>query len=86
MNFDPFRDENLIRQLMKLRIQDEDRFMDLVYTTLESWPSVIVQDSAETGYKITTLRKLREHYESREDYEKCEFLFNMEKKLNHEEG
>lgn len=86
MNFDPFRDETLIRQLMQLRVQDEDRFMDLVYTTLESWPTVIVKDSAETEYKLTTLRKLREHYETKEDYEKCGFLFNMEKQLQHEEG
>jgi LmbE family N-acetylglucosaminyl deacetylase len=86
MKFDPFKDPDLIQRLMKLRAQDEDKFMELVYSTISSWPDKVSEKSEDSENKLKAIRKVREHYEQKENYERCAVLFNMEKKIDGKEG
>lgn len=88
MEYNPFHDPSLVRKLLELKLHDNDKYMDLVYTSIESWPALVMQDPTEVDAKLSALQKIRMHYEEKEQYERCAVISEIELKLikQNEEG
>lgn len=81
MNDDPLRNDEAIRKMLELRDQDPDAFADLFFEMLHQYPEIAIADYAPTEDKLSAIDRILKHYESKEVYEKCAFLFEIKKKI-----
>lgn len=77
----PFNDKKLIYELLKLRDENIDQFYDTVYSAMAAHPDLAVNDNSDPIKKLEALRRMRKHYESKEEFEKCAFIRNLVKKI-----
>lgn len=82
----PLYDEELLKQLHLLKDEDPHAFMDLVYTSLKSFPDAALEDEASIDNKIKAITKMMVHYEGTEMYEKCSFLLGLMNNIKDEKG
>jgi hypothetical protein len=82
----PLYDEELLRQMLLLKEKDPNAFMDLVYSSLKSFPDAALEDEASIDKKIKAITKMMAHYEGTEMYEKCSFLLGLMNKIKDEKG
>lgn len=82
----PLYDEELLNQMILLKEQDPNAFMDLVFQSLQSFPEAAVEDDADIDKKIRAITKMMKHYEGTETYEKCAFLLSLMNKIKDEKG
>lgn len=77
----PFNDKKLIYELLKLREKNVNEFYDTVYSAMAAHPDLAVEDEADHIKKLEALRRMRKHYEEREDFEKCAFIRDLVEKI-----
>jgi hypothetical protein len=82
----PLYDEQLLNQLLLLKEKDPNAFMDLVFSSLKSFPDAAIEDDADIDSKIKAITKMMNHYEGTETYEKCAFLLNLMNQIKDEKG
>ena len=74
-------DPEFIAMLEELKDKDIDTFMSLVLISLKTHPEFAVEDDTPTEDKIKAMKIVLKHFEEREDYEDCAFLFDIQKKI-----
>jgi len=77
----PFNDKKLIYALLQLREKNVNEFYDTVYAAMAAHPDLAVDDEADPIKKLEALRRMRKHYEGREDFEKCAFIRDLVRKI-----
>lgn len=81
MQEDPLRNDETIQKMLELRDQDPDGFADLFFEMIKQYPEIAIADSAPTEDKLAAIDRILKHYEAKEIYEKCAFLFEIKKKI-----
>lgn len=77
----PFNNKKLIYKLLKLRDENIDEFYNSVYAAMAMHPDLAVNDNSDPLKKLEALRRMRKHYEAKEDFEKCVFIRDLVKKI-----
>lgn len=77
----PFYDEEIIAELLRMQQQDPDQLMDMVLHIIKQHPDTVVQDEHSAQEKLKALAKIRKHYEEAEKYEDCQLLAQLEKRI-----
>jgi hypothetical protein len=72
----------LLRELKRLRDLDPEGFCNLIMKSLSFNPDAAVDDPAPKEIKINSLNRLKEYFESIEDYENCALLKNLIDRIN----
>lgn len=78
---DNFSEQDFIQMLMEVRDRDYDKFMELVLTSLKTYPDFAVEDDAPIENKLTAMKVILNHLEEKEDYEDCVFILDLQKKI-----
>lgn len=81
MSEDPLRDDEIIRNMLELRERDPDAFADLFLEIIRNYPEVAIEDAAPAEEKLAAIDRILKHYELKESYEECAFLFTIRKKI-----
>ena len=82
MQHNRFTDPDLIKQLKSLMKKDIDAFSRLIMRCLEEAPDEAILDSAPPEKKLKALGKLKDYFESIEDYENCATIKNIMDEIN----
>lgn len=72
----------LLRELKRLKDLDPEGFCNLIMKSLSFNPDAAVDDPAPKEIKINALNRLKEYFESIEDYENCALLKNLIDRIN----
>jgi len=62
-------------------LTDKNTTYNIIYEAIMNHPSYIIFSEAKTEHKVAVILKMINHYESREDYEKCAELLIIKKQL-----
>jgi hypothetical protein len=76
------QDEEFLATLLELRDQDLDMFMQLVLLSLKRFPDLAVEDDQPAEQKLEALKRMLAHFESKEEYEDCAFLRDLQKTIS----
>lgn len=68
-------------ELLALKEKDYDGFIDKLYDTLMEHLSDALVDSIDPEEKIAAIQVILEHYEKTERYERCQELYDLQKKI-----
>ena len=79
------RYHEILMELIVLREQNYELFMDKLYEALSGDFRQMVNDDSPLDEKSQALRTMIEHFEVREEYEKCATLKEMLDELNAEQ-
>lgn len=82
MHYNPFYDEELIRNLLSLHDRNPNKFMDLVMEAIKENPEVVINEESDPEKKMLALSRIRQHYAEREEYENCAIIKELEDKIN----
>ena len=74
--------QKILMELVHLREKDYDGFMDRLYSALSGEFKDMVQDPAPVEEKSQALRTMIQHFQDKEEYEKCAVLKTMVESLN----
>jgi predicted sugar kinase len=76
-------DEKFMKSLLdQLENQSWDKYMNLCYNVIVMFPSQVLQYDTETAQqRISSLDKIIEHFEEKEDFEKCAKLKEIQDQL-----
>jgi hypothetical protein len=76
-------DEEFMKSLLdQLENTSWDQYMNLCYNTIMMFPDQVLQYDEKTAkHKIKSLSRILLHFESKEDFEKCAKLKEMQDKL-----
>jgi hypothetical protein len=76
-------DEKFMKSLLdQLENQSWDKYMNLCYNVIVMFPSQVLQYDTETAQqRIGSLDKIIEHFEEKEDFEKCAKLKEIQDQL-----
>ena len=76
-------DEKFMKSLLdQLENQSWDKYMNLCYNVIVMFPSLVLQYDTETAQqRIGSLDKIIEHFEEKEDFEKCAKLKEIQDQL-----
>lgn len=77
-----FNDQEFIAKLEELKTKDLDAFMDLVIFSLKTHEDFAVEDNAPIEHKREALKKIMNHFESKEEYEDCAFIRDLQKRID----
>lgn len=75
------QDEEFLATLLELRDRDLDKFMQLVLLSLKKFPDLAVSDEQPTEQKIAALKRMLSHFESKEEYEDCAFIRDLQQMI-----
>lgn len=68
-------------ELLALKEKDYDAFIDRLYDTIISYEEEALLDPTEADEKVAAIQAILEHYESNERYERCQKLYDLQKKI-----
>jgi len=76
-------DEKFMKSLLdQLENQSWDKYMNLCYNVIVMFPSQVLHYDTETAQqRISSLDKIIEHFEEKEDFEKCAKLKEIQDQL-----
>jgi hypothetical protein len=77
--------QQMLFELLQLRESDYEGFMQKLYEALSGDFRQMVNDDSPLAEKSQALRTMIEHFEVREEYEKCATLKEMLDELNAEQ-
>jgi hypothetical protein len=77
--------QQMLFELLQLRESDYEGFMQKLYEALSGDFRQMVNDDSPLDEKSQALRTMIEHFEVREEYEKCATLKEMLDELNAEQ-
>jgi hypothetical protein len=77
--------QQMLFELLQLRESDYEGFMQKLYEALSGDFRQMVNDDSPLDEKSQALRTMIEHFEVREEYEKCAILKEMLDELNTEQ-
>ncbi len=77
-----FNDQEFIAKLEELKRKDMDAFMELVLFSLKTHEDFAVEDNAPIEHKREALKKIMNHFESKEEYEDCAFIRDLQKRID----
>lgn len=60
---------------------NSERFFKCVFDAIQKHPTYVILSDFETDRKMFILEKMLEHYESKEDFEKCKVIFDIKKQI-----
>ena len=60
---------------------NKEAFFHALFLAISKHPSYVILADVEIERKADILNKMIVHYEDREDFEKCQLLFNIKKEL-----
>jgi tellurite resistance protein len=81
MKENPLYDKELLQAMLLMREHDPAGFMQMVLTAIKNHPDLAVSDVAPAENKVRALERMLKHFEEIENYEDCEFIFNLKKKI-----
>jgi hypothetical protein len=64
-------------ELIKLKEQNPEEFMQLILATLKRHPDLAIDDAAPVENKTTALEKMLSFLEEKENYEDCAFVRDL---------
>lgn len=76
-----FNDPEFIALIEEIKRTDPDKFMDLVLNSLKTFPDYAVEDNVPIETKVNALEIVLKHFETREDYEDCAFIRDLQKRI-----
>lgn len=76
-----FNDPEFIALIEEIKRTDPDKFMDLVLNSLKTFPDYAVEDNVPMETKVNALEIVLKHFETREDYEDCAFIRDLQKRI-----
>lgn len=76
-----FNDPEFIALIEEIKRTDPDKFMDLVLNSLKTFPDYAVEDNVPVETKVNALELVLKHFETREDYEDCAFIRDLQKRI-----
>jgi hypothetical protein len=76
-----FNDPEFIALIEEIKRTDPDKFMDLVLNSLKTFPDYAVEDNVPVETKVNALEIVLKHFETREDYEDCAFIRDLQKRI-----
>jgi hypothetical protein len=65
-----------------LMVNNEPLFFQALYQAMIEHPTYVILSDMETERKYVILNKMMKYYESKEDYEKCAKLLEIQKQVN----
>jgi hypothetical protein len=82
LNKDGIKDQNdLMIKLSILKHYDLNRFMETMYQAFISNSERVIDSRASSESRIKAMIELIEHFKGKEEYEKCQQLYNMQQKI-----
>lgn len=81
MQNEPNNHQSTLTDLVKLRYADYDAFMDRLYEALHGEFKDAVNDATPADNKKQALATMIEHFQEKEEYEKCAELQKLIKQL-----
>ena len=76
-----FNDPEFIALIEEIKSRDPDKFMDLVLNSLKTFPDYAVEDNVPMETKVNALEIVLKHFETREEYEDCAFIRDLQKRI-----
>lgn len=73
--------EEFLLELIRLKEQDPNAFMQLILDSLKRNPEMAVADHAPAKTKLQALAKMLHHLEEKENYEDCAFIRDLNNKI-----
>jgi len=60
---------------------DKDGSYNIIYDAIIKHPSYVILSDGEASHKIKVIDKIINHYEQKEEYEKCAALLNIKNSI-----
>lgn len=76
-DFEGMNREEFLIELIRLKEQDPDAFMQLILEALKRHPELAIADEAPVSNKVRALEKMLKHLEEKEEYEDCAFVRDL---------
>lgn len=76
-DFEGMNREEFLIELIRLKEQDPDAFMQLILEALKRHPELAIADGAPVSNKVRALEKMLKHLEEKEEYEDCAFVRDL---------
>ena len=73
----PNGEDDLLIKLSILKKYDIDKFMDTMYSVISENPNKVIVSSGGLGNKLKAVKALREHFEKKQEFEKCQVMQKM---------
>lgn len=81
MEENPLRDNDLLKELIRLRESNPDAFMQMVIGALKKNPDAAIADSAPAHKKLVALESLMRYFQEIEGYEDCAFIRDLKQRI-----
>jgi len=82
LNKDTVTDQNdLMIKLSILKHYDLNRFMETMYEAFTSNSEKVIDSRASSESRIKAMAEMIEHFKGKEEYEKCQQLYNIQQKI-----
>lgn len=76
------QDKFLKSLLAQLENNSWDEYMNLCYNVITMFPDqVLTYDEKTAKHKVTSLNKILDHFEEKEDFEKCQKIKDIQDQL-----
>lgn len=79
-------DAELLKAMLELRDRDPDALMDLVLASLKLNMQYALEDESPVENKVKALQSMLAHYEGKEEYENCAFVFELKRMIEDAKG
>lgn len=80
-DFEGMNREEFLIELIRLKEQDPDAFMQLILEALKRHPELAIADGAPVSNKVRALEKMLKHLEEKEEYEDCAFVRDLNNQI-----
>ena len=70
-------EDDLLVKLSILKKYDIDKFMDTMYSVISENPNKVIVSSGGLKNKLKAMKALREHFEAKQEFEKCQVMQKM---------
>lgn len=69
---------NIVNNIMLL---NSEAFFRAVFDAMQNHPTYVILSDFESDRKIYIMDQMLEHYEKKEDFEKCKIIFEIKKQI-----
>jgi citrate lyase beta subunit len=69
---------NIVNNIMLL---NSEAFFRAVFDAMQNHPTYVILSDFESDRKIYIMDQMLEHYEKKEDFEKCKVIFEIKKQI-----
>jgi hypothetical protein len=80
-DFEGMTREEFLIELIRLKEQDPDAFMQLILASLKRHPELAIADGTPVSNKVRALEKMLKHLEEKEEYEDCAFVRDLNNQI-----